>query len=245
MREQRHANRNEMKTKNKNRQKRGNRWTNALNEYKYSLKVEKENHDAIDWNRHQSTRSRSTTGRKDGQKKIQNTFSIDVIITLNYFNLVLLSLSVCREASSRRQTSNETNLRQKKNTQRFWATNRNHARRLDLGPEIRIACNILWVDRPFFFCSFDVVFLHLCLIFRLSRAYLTLDWIIDIKNDFFLLLLSTFNVCLFFHVNPHLVRNSSLFLIQIFFYSASRIVYVLVRQWWWPERVGECVRCWH
>lgn len=113
MREQRHANRNEMKTKNKNRQKRGNRWTNALNEYKYSLKVEKENHDAIDWNRHQSTRSRSTTGRKDGQKKIQNTFSIDVIITLNYFNLVLLSLSVCREASSRRQTSNETNLRQK------------------------------------------------------------------------------------------------------------------------------------
>lgn len=117
--EQRHANRNEMKPKKitKNRKKRGNQWVNALNEYKYSLKVERENHDEIDWNRHQSTRSRSTIGRKDETKqKIQNTFSMDVIITLNYFNLVLLSLSVCRVASSRRRTSNETNSRQKKHT---------------------------------------------------------------------------------------------------------------------------------
>lgn len=58
------------------------------------------------------------------KQKIQNTFSIDVIITLNYFNLVPLG--------SRRQRWQKTNVWKK----RFCAT-RFRAR-------IRIACNTLY-----------------------------------------------------------------------------------------------------
>lgn len=113
--------------------------------------------------------------------------------------------------------------------------------RLDLGP--KISYRMRATTSSFFLChrrlsSSSFLFL----------GYLASDWIytyvIDIKykKRFFLSLLSSLSMFLFIFptLNPHLVRNSSLFLIQIFFsFCVSFMSCVVFFILWWEEIVSD------
>lgn len=97
----------------------------------------RENHGTIDRNRHQSTR---TAVPQATDRKIQiHILNIDVIITLNYFNPVLLGSSVECTAwnRNRRQTTNESKNKktENKNKNSICRCMCDTSQRLDFGPE--------------------------------------------------------------------------------------------------------------